>query len=236
MTKLEKKGDSSQVEAEAKALSEGKISMEAEIVSTLKKQADGAKKREIFGWVIGLIGIASAAAMLPLQKTDSYILRVDQNSGFTSLVKVNGPEDVTGDEVMDTYWAENYVLWRESYNFGAAQANYDRTMLLSSVEEQLKYDMKWSGDNAIDKKYGNQLEIEISDITAIVDPNRTPMTAVVRYKASYKYAGRPSIDKRYVATFSYSYDPMAIMSPKDRKLNPANFKADSYATNEEGGR
>ncbi|MGX9079678.1 type IV secretion system protein, partial [Klebsiella pneumoniae] len=138
--------------------------------------------------------------------------------------KVSGPEDVTGDEVMDAYWAENYVMWRESYNFGAAQVNYDRTMLLSSPEEQRKYDQNWAGDDAIDKKYGNQLDIEISDITAIVDPTRTPMTAVVRYKASYKYAGRPPIDKRYVATFSYSYDPTAVMSQKDRKVNPANYR------------
>ncbi|MGN5021947.1 VirB8/TrbF family protein [Aeromonas caviae] len=230
------KSERDQVEREAKALSEGKIEMESEIVSLLYNQAKSSKLREVIGWAIGIIGIVSAASMLPLQKTDLFIIKPDPNTGYTSLVKVSGPEDVTGDEVMDAYWAENYVMWRESYNFGAAQVNYDRTMLLSSPEEQRKYDQKWAGDDAIDKKYGSQLDIEISDITAIVDPTRTPMTAVVRYKASYKYAGRPPIDKRYVATFSYSYDPTAVMSQKDRKVNPANYRVDSYVTNEEGGR
>lgn len=230
------KSEKDQVEREAKELSAGKIDMESEIVSLLYKQVKSSKKREVIGWAIGVVGLVSAAAMLPLQKTDLFIAKVDQGTGYTSLVKVSGPEDVSGDEVMDAYWAENYVMWRESYNFGAAQVNYDRTMLLSSQDEQRKYDQKWAGDDAIDKKYGNQLDIEISDITAIVDPARTPMTAVVRYKASYKYAGRPAIEKRYVATFSYSYDPTAIMSQKDRKVNPANYKVDSYVTNEEGGR
>ncbi|MEB8288023.1 type IV secretion system protein [Aeromonas veronii] len=229
------KKEKDNVSSDVQALSKGKIDMESEIVFLLANQVKSSKRRELIGWVIGLIGVAASAAMLPLQKTDLFLLKVDQSSGYTSLVKVSGAEDVTGDEVMDAYWAENYVMWRESYNFGAAQVNYDRTMLLSSPDEQRKYDAKWAGDDAIDKKYGNQLDIEIGDITAIVEPNRTPMTAVVRYKAIYRYAGRPAIEKRYVATFSYSYDPTAIMSQKDRKVNPANFKVDSYVTNEEGG-
>ncbi len=231
-----KRSERDQVEREAKALSAGKIDMESEIVSLLNRQVKSSKGREVIGWAVGIIGIVSAAAMLPLQKTDLFIVKVDPQSGFTSLVKVSGPEDVTGDEVMDTYWAENYVMWRESYNYGAAQVNYDRTMLLSSPDEQLKYDQKWAGDDAIDKKYGSNLTIEISDTTAIVDTTRSPMTAVVRYKATYKYAGRAPIENRYVATFSYSYDPTAIMSQKDRKVNPANYRVDSYVAAEEGGR
>lgn len=223
------------VEKEIDELCAGKVGIEAEIVTLLHGMVKSARKREIFGWGVGIAGVVAAAVMLPLGKTDIYVVKVDQATGYTQMVKVSGPEDVSADTVMDTYWAENYVSWRESYNFETAQEQYDRTMVMSSPDEQRKYDASWAGDNALDAKYGDSLKIEISDVTAVIDNSQEKPTAVVRYKATYKYSNRSATVKRYVAAFSYKYNPTAIMSPRDRKLNPLNYQVNGYTTSEEGG-
>lgn len=224
------------IDEEVKALAKGKISMEGEIVSVLKQQLKDAQILKWLGVGVGVLGIASVALMLPLKTTDIYLAKTDPSTGFTVLTKVTGPMDVEGDSLMDAYWAQNYVFWRESYSFAGAQASYDKTMLFSSPSEQVKYDKLWAGDEGLDKKYRDNLEILISDVTAIVDNKRTPTTAVVRYKATYKYANKAPEYKRFIATFSYSYDPTAVMTERDRMDNIMNFRVDGYVTQEEVGR
>lgn len=227
------KEDKERLKSEIESLCKDKSSSEVEIISQLWGLVSFFKRTTVAGIVMGAIGVGAAGAMLPLKEVELFLLSVDDVTGITNITRVNGIENIENRDALDRNMVANYVKWRESYFYKTAQTYYDNTMVMSDEEEQIKYDRLWAGDDAPDKKYKDSLSVEITDITAVIDSKNNPSTAVVRFKKIYTLGSQPPKPVRMVATFSYSYDPTAIMKEKDRLANPWNFRASGYNVSEE---
>lgn len=84
--------------------------------------------------ILGLCLISTAAAialMMPLKKTEPYVIRVNQNTGEAAVLAIANEKDIPFSEMMDKYWLNQYVLSRESYDYRTLEHDYLKTRELS---------------------------------------------------------------------------------------------------------
>lgn len=87
------------------------------------------------GAFIGLAGVVAVASLAPLKKSEPYVIRVDNNTGFTDIVKpISDSLQTTYGEELDKYWLTKFVIERESYDWQLVQNSYDAVELMSTPQ------------------------------------------------------------------------------------------------------
>lgn len=183
-----------------------------------------------FGVLAGL-SIATLATVFPLKESFPWILKVDSATGAVESLSLVQPESTSYGDVIDTYWLGRYINARESYNYYAIQEYYDKTMLFSDDITGTEYDSLFVGDEALDKKFKDTIEITANAVSVDINPLKNDAgdsLATVRFNKSILRANtKKSTLVPYVATISYKYTG-GVMSAKDRFVNPLGFKVTSY--------
>ena len=86
---------------------------EQDIITNLKKS------KKIAWLVTGIFVIYSLsltitfAFLLPLKEVQPYVIRVDNNTGYTDIIPSLTDDTFTPDEALDRFWVANYVEARE---------------------------------------------------------------------------------------------------------------------------
>lgn len=87
------------------------------------------------GALIGLAGVVAVAGLTPLKSTEPYVIRVDNNTGFTDIVKpISDSSQTTYGEELDKYWLSKFVIERESYDWQLVQNSYDAVELMTTPQ------------------------------------------------------------------------------------------------------
>ena len=74
------------------------------------------------GALIGLAGVVAVAGLTPLKTSEPYVIRVDNNTGFTDIVKpISDSSKTTYGEELDKYWLSKFIIERESYDWQLVQ-------------------------------------------------------------------------------------------------------------------
>lgn len=159
-------------------------------------------------------------------------LMVAQTDGqYTRLTLM--PERASLDAELDMYWASQYVVHYETYDYYNAQVHYDAIGLMSdpSVADAWRK-ANYSGESALDKVYGD------SQMKRVTINSRTVNTkagiATIRYSTQIKYKNRPLPDppKHFIATVAYNYNKQ-LMTAAQRDINPTGFQVMSIDIHEE---
>ncbi len=189
------------------------------------------KKLGIGGLVIGLIGGVAAYSVLPLKTSIPFVMKYDSKTGVVESLSILEPATITTDDALDGYWAGQYILARESYNYYQVQTTYDKTMVMSEDDAKSSYDSQFVGNNALDKQYRDSVEIKaelVSKTLSPFDPKQDKYrTIMVRFIKTIIKPNQKPDKKPYIATISFHY-VNDVMTEKDRNLNPMGFKVVSY--------
>lgn len=191
------------------------------------------------GLFIILILLAIAiVSLIPLKAVVPYVFTVDKTTGRIELVSAVDDRQILGyQELTDKYWANEYVISRESYNYKLLQRDYDKVLLLSSDEVGRDYAASFDGDNSLDSKYGNTVELRIHVFSITIAEDNVGKKAVVRFSKSLKRTDSTTIDPSnisyFVATFPYDYKPSMAGNEKDLIANPMGYKVVGYRVDPE---
>ena len=177
------------------------------------------------GAVYGLISI------LPLKKTEPYILSVDKNTGAVDSLSLVTPEKLSQMDSAVDYFIRLYVKSRESYSSKNIQTYYDTTIEMSDDDVARAWDKKFfDGKNAIDKVLGSSVAIEVTVKDVI--PDYTNNKAVVRFEKKYVYDNKDPVTQYWSADVSWYYDT-SVMKLSQRTINPLRMKVDDYRSSQE---
>lgn len=125
--------------------------------------------------ILGLCLISTAAAialMMPLKKTEPYVIRVNQNTGEAAVLAIANEKDIPFSEMMDKYWLNQYVLSRESYDYRTLEHDYLKTRELSLPNVFDPYAAQFSTDkNSLDKLLGDSKKIVVEVHTVVPNGN-----------------------------------------------------------------
>lgn len=197
-----------------------------------RQQQNNASKK--LAWIIA--GIASVVAVgnsmtstvLATREPDPpVVLRVNETTGTVDMIERLRGGDTTYDEVVNKYWTEAYIRFREGYLRAVADENYNAVGLMSCASEAKKYADWFSPKSASSplNLYGETTKVKINiKGTSFIKPN----VALTRFT---KEVERPGTEKpevtHWAATTVFKYSG-APMKEKDRRVNPLGYQACEY--------
>lgn len=207
--------------------------LEANYVSDTKKSERRAwMVATAFGFVtIIALGITGFTVHQYAQPIPEHILTLNKDTGEAQEVTLM-PRQADYDEVTDNYWVSQYVVHHESYDYYSGEADYLAVGLMSSNSVAGDYQKRYTGKEALDKKWGDGVNISVQIKSIILD--RQHQTATVRYTTTRRnrQLDRPDPPTYWIATLGYEFANFPMTSSQ-RYINPLGFRVTSFRTVEE---
>ena len=204
------------------------IDWETSRVQTIERSERRAWVVAMTAVIIAGLAITAIAVMMPLKQSIPYVIRVDNTTGVPDIVTAMTDKIVTGDDVMDKYWLAQYVRARETYDWYTLQRDYTTVGLLSSANIGAGYAQLFEGKDALDKKYGKNIQATIDIVSVVPTSKNSGTVRFIKTTKRVDQEGLPGIITRWVATIAYEYRSTARIKESERLVNPFGFQVLSY--------
>lgn len=205
-------------------------------------------KSKKVAWVITgafvLISVGLTAAifyMLPLKMTDVKLLVVDKNTGYpheiTSLTEfeTGNIREITGSEGLNKFFAQQYIVLHDSYEYHSIRDTYSKVQLYSSESVFEAYSKKFQPPSDIEKRLGTKRVLDVNVISLSPQNIITPfkdgdngVTMTARVEKSIREGGQVLSKNSGIVTMTFGYDIDLAMDEKARNINPFGFTVTSY--------
>lgn len=201
---------------------------EATRVSDLEKSR---KVAWIFAGLFAFCFLAAAvslATLAPFRRTIPYVVKQDGQTGNIEVLQSFDNRIVGNQELMNKYWARQYVQAREQYNWYLVGGDYDLIARLTDTQIFPEYADQFVGEKGLDKVFGNFTERRIKILSITPSPvNANQM--VVRFERTTVSRGNsveaPTI---FVSNIAYKYAPKTFGAEADLIRNPVGYQVYAY--------
>ena len=186
------------------------------------------------GWLCAMGCVIALVFLMPLKRTDPFVIRVDNSSGVVDVVPVYAgsaplPETVT------RYFLNHYLTVCERFDFATAESDYEECGAFHSPARNQQWFDQWNRSNPQSPlnlyKDGTVLKSEVSAISFFERANGISDLAQVRYTKLTRQ-GTAERSAHWIATIQYAYGQPAT-DPRIRRWNPLGFKVVSFRTEPE---
>lgn len=205
---------------------------EQDVITNLNKSKKTAWLVACIFILYSLLLTITFAFLLPLKETQPYVIRVDNNTGYTDIIPSLTDDTFTPDEALDRFWVANYVELREKYVYETLQQDYERVQLYGTSDINRQYIDYYKSENAPHKMYGSDssIEVKILSINLGTSAGETiTKTATVRAELTkVNLSTNERSMKRIFTTIAYDYNPNISLPLKLRTSNPLGFQILSY--------
>ncbi|WP_171021374.1 type IV secretion system protein [Escherichia sp. E4736] len=212
---------------------------EKHVAEEEKKKVKNAKRLSVFFGMMAFMSVSAVLLLTPLKTVVPYVIRVDNNSGFTDIVRPGADQNVFKSD--DAYWSVTYILNRESYDI-SSQDFRSRFIELSSYPdiftEYKNFQLSKKGylEKLADKQ---QLRVTVRNVSNPVTSNDGKISTIqIRFnKTVTDNIGQPDNSipaTTWLATISYDYSKPPKFK-KDEWMNPRGFAVKSYQLSQEVG-
>lgn len=211
---------------------------ESNVAEGYMRSAKNYKRLATFFGVLTFMSVGAVLALTPLKTVVPYLVRVDNNTGFTDLVRP--VSDVkTQEQLDDEYWLAAYVRFRESYNFADSDAIFNAVELMSYSDTFGEYKNFQLSQKGYTETLGNnrQMRPEVNGIVFLERKDGVGTAQIRLTKTVVDRNGLPDPAIRpatWLTTVSYDYKN----PPKKREqewINPRGFGVRSYSSVQEVG-
>lgn len=181
------------------------------------------------GWLCAVGAIGALMAVMPLKRTEPFVIRVDNTSGVVDVVPVYAgstqfPEAVT------RYFLNHYISTCERFDFATAESDYEECGAFHAPARNQQWLEAWSRNNPQSPlnlyKDGTVLKADVSAVSFFQRANGVSDLAQVRYTQITRQ-GSAERSAHWIATIQYAYG-LPATDPKVRRWNPLGFKVVSY--------
>lgn len=217
---------------------------EKNVADDYRRKARNSKYLSVFFGVMTFMSIGAVLGLTPLKSVEPYLVRVDNNSGFTDIVAPLS-SGVNPQQIEDEYWLATYVRTYESYNWSSQTANYALIELFSYNDVFTEYKNFQLSGKGYTEILGKNLQIrtEINNIVPLkipagneLQPDKDIRTYQVRFtKSILDRFGNPdplSQTTHWLATVSFDYKNPPL-TQEDTWLNPMGFGVYAYSKTQE---
>lgn len=186
-------------------------------------------------WVAGTacalaaLAVGGLVALLPLKRTEPYLVRVDTTTGVVDVVPTYRggaalPETVT------RYLVQEYVIARERYVAAIAEADYERVGAYQGAQLNQAWAAAWSPQNPDSPlnvhRDGSSAIVEVQSVTFLSPASGARNLVQVRFRRTLRVGGSAQTTQ-YLATLKYAYGAPSE-DDRRRQLNPLGFRVLEY--------
>jgi type IV secretion system protein VirB8 len=218
---------------------------EENMAQLYKDKAKSSKQLSILFCCILVLAIVAIVLLTPLKTVQTQIIRVDKNSGYVDLMKPDQSVKDSPDTLEDKRNINNYILFRESYNWATQNSAYKYVQLTSYSDVFTDYKNFQLSDKGYVSQMGKNQQLETVVNGFVFMPNtqedvfkdsKSVRTYQVRFtKRRLDGDGNPVIGSaptHWVSTISIDYKNPATTSG-DQWVNPRGFGVHAYIKSQE---
>lgn len=181
--------------------------------------------------VIAVLAVAAVSGLTPLKQPVPVLIRVDSSSGIVDIVPTyEGTTDI--EQVVTRNLLQNYVIARERYFYGTAEADYELVASQNSPRLNQEWAALWATNNPASPlnvyKDGTTIRTQVRSVTFLKLESGKDKLAQVRFTRSTRAGGTGEEQtSHWVSTIEFAYVPPS-KDDKTRSLNPLGFRVVEY--------
>ncbi|BEP51484.1 MULTISPECIES: virB8 family protein [Variovorax] len=181
--------------------------------------------------LIAVLAVAAVSGLTPLKKPVPVLIRVDGSSGIVDIVPTyEGTTDI--EQLVTRNLLQNYVIARERYFYGTAEADYELVASQNSPRLNQEWATLWAVDNPASPlnvyKDGTSIRAQVQSVTFLKLESGKDKLAQVRFTRSTRAGGTGEEQtSHWVSTIEFAYVPPSTDN-KTRSLNPLGFRIVEY--------
>ena len=211
---------------------------ESNVAEGYMKSAKNSKRLAVFFGALAFMSVGAVLGLTPLKTVVPYLVRVDNNTGFTDLVRPTS--DVkTQEQLDDEFWLATYVRFRERYNFADSDANFSTVELMSYSDTFGEYKNFQLSKKGYTETLGANRQMRVA-VNGIVFLKRENGSGTAQVRLTKTVLDRNGVEDpavkpaTWLTTVTYDFKN----PPKKREdewINPRGFGAKSYSSVQEVG-
>lgn len=181
--------------------------------------------------LIAMLAVAAVSGLTPLKQPVPVLIRVDSSSGIVDIVPTyEGTTDI--EQVVTRNLLQNYVIARERYFYGTAEADYELVAAQNSPRLNQEWAALWAANNPASPlnvhKDGTSIRAQVRSVTFLKLGSGQDKLAQVRFTRSTRAGGTGEEQtSHWVSTIEFAYVPPSADN-KTRSLNPLGFRVVEY--------
>lgn len=181
--------------------------------------------------ITAALAVAAISGLTPLKQPVPVLIRVDSSSGIVDVVPTyQGTTDI--EQVVTRNLLQNYVLARERYFYGTAEADYELVASQNSPRLNQEWATLWATNNPSSPlnlyKDGTTIRTQVRSVTFLKLESGNDKLAQVRFTRYTRIGGTGDEQAtHWVSTIEFAY----VAPSKDdkwRSLNPLGFRVVEY--------
>ena len=181
--------------------------------------------------LIALLAVAAVAGLTPLKQPVPVLIRVDSSSGVVDIVPTyEGTTDI--EQVVTRNLLSNYVIARERYFYGTAEADYELVAAENAPRLNQEWAALWNVSNPLSPlnvyKDGTTVRAQVRSVSFLKLDSGKDKLAQVRFSRYTRPGGTGDEQaSHWVATIEFAYTQPS-KDDKLRSLNPLGFRVVEY--------
>jgi type IV secretion system protein VirB8 len=181
--------------------------------------------------LIAVLAVAAVSGLTPLKQPVPVVIRVDSSSGIVDIVPTyQATTDI--EQVVTRNLLQTYVLARERYFYGTAEADYELVAAQNSPRLNQEWAALWATNNPASPlnvyKDGTTIRTQVRSVTFLKLESGKDKLAQVRFTRSTRAGGTGEEQaSHWVSTIEFAYVPPS-KDDKTRSLNPLGFRVVEY--------
>lgn len=181
--------------------------------------------------LIAILSVMAVAGLTPLKQPIPYVIRVNDTNGLVDVVPMYEGTSNVG-QVVSRQLLNSYVISRERYFYGTAEADYELVAAQNSPQQNQELLTYWDKNNPQSPlnlyKDGTTIRVQVKSISFLKLASGKENVAQVRFSKNLRAGGTGDEQPtHWIATVEFAY---VKPSPDDklRSLNPLGFRVIEY--------
>lgn len=179
------------------------------------------------GWVCAVASAAALALLVPLQRIEPYLIRVDNTTGVVDVVPVYTGHASLG-EAVTRYFLTHYIGVCERFDYAMAASDYEECGAFNSARLNQALYAQWNRANPSSPlnvhRDGSTETVRVESVSFFKRAGSASDLAQVRFaRIEREGDGTPGRVTHWIASIEYRYGKPPD-DPRKRSMNPLGFE------------
>lgn len=200
---------------------------EDEIFFQLRSQRNRWMAVAVFALILAVVSMGTVIALLPLKEVKPYVVMVDRTTGEAEKIVQVRPVSLVEQEAVRQAELVSYVIDRETYHISDNQTRIPDVLGRSQEQARSSLVSLWTKGN---ENYPpdiyttrSRLIVKVISITLL-----TEQTAQVRFRKKLETEGENPVERDFVATVGFEFQPKVERNLESVWKNPLGFVVTNY--------
>ena len=211
-------------------------SFQDEVFFQLRRQRNRWMIVAVVALLLAVAAVAALLAVMPLKEVRPYLVMVDRTTGEAEKVVQVRAVDLAEEDAVRQAELVRYVTDRETYDPADNDTRIREVLAHSRDQARRSLVALWTAGNESypPAVYADRARVTVTVVSvALLSETGTGGTAQVRFRKVLRQAGERPVERDFVATIGFAFEPRVERNLETVWRNPLGFAVTSYRVDAE---